>query len=371
MSEDCCEEEEKDPRGEFWKGSPEMTAASEKNSGKVKGTAIIVAYNSGRCVDACLRALIAQPGWDVILVDNASKDDTVSRAQAFAPKVHVIANKQNAGVSRAVNQAVRAARGDVFVLVNPDAVAQPGALDNMAEALAFYKAGAVGGVLLLEGDRLQIGNLVRRFPTLGSALAELFLLNKIWPRNWWNRSYRCLDMNYSRPQPVDNPAGACLGFLREVWQKVGGFDESYYPCWFEDADFCRCVRDAGYTIVYQPTAIFRHESAHSVSQLSFYKRKLLWYSNHVHYFRKHHGRLQTAILRIGITLSLLIRAALSLVAHPKTGRNDAASAYVRVAWKCGILAVAPRSMAEPSLRRELLPLGERSAAQQGILGKNT
>jgi len=326
-----------------------MTLAGESPSpAGVKGTAIVVTYNSARCVASCLSALASQPGWEVILIDNASKDDTAKRATQFAPRVRVVANRGNIGLASAINQAVAMSRGDVCVAVNPDAVAEPGALDKMAAALSIYEAGAVGGVLLLEGDRLQKGNMLRRFPTLGSSMAELLLLNKVWRRNPWNRSYRYLDMDYDQPQPVDNPAGACLAFRRKAWESVGGFDEGFYPCWFEDVDFCHSVIKAGWKIVYEPAAVFRHEGAHSVGQLAPYRHQLLWHSNYVRYFRKHHGQFQTLVLRAIIAAGLSLRAGLCLVAPPRgSSRLEAASSYLRTVWRCALRTVEPRRLADP------------------------
>jgi len=162
------------------------------------------------------------------------------------------------------------------------------------------------------------------------------LLNNIWYRNPWNRSYRCLDLDYNRSQPVESPAGASLAFRRKAWESVGGFDEKFYPCWFEDVDFCCCLLKAGWVIMFEPSAVFNHEGAHSVGQLSLYRHQLLWYGNMVRYVVKHHGRLQSWILRTGIVGGLMLRAALSLFVHPEVSRREAVSAYVRVAWRCSM-----------------------------------
>ncbi|HTZ97450.1 MAG TPA: glycosyltransferase family 2 protein [Terriglobales bacterium] len=227
----------------------------------IKGTAIVVTYNSAVWTERCLEALLAQQGWEVLMIDNASEDDTVSRALRFAGQARIYRNSVNTGFAGGVNQGVRLASGDTLALVNPDAVAAPGALDKLAESLSRHNAGAVGGLLLVEDGKPQTGNMVRRLPTLGSALAELLLLNNIWRRNPWNRAYRCLDLDYTKPQEVENPAGASLMFRRSVWDAVGGFDEGFFPVWFEDADFCACVRKAGWKIMYEPTAVFDHGRA--------------------------------------------------------------------------------------------------------------
>jgi len=283
-----------------------------------------------------VEALLSQPDWEVIVVDNASQDDTPALASRFASRARIVCNADNKGFAGGVNQGVRLASTELLVLINPDAIASPGALDKLADALSTYRADAVGGMLLLEGGRPQIGNMVRSLPTLGSIMAELLLLNNIWYRNPWNRKYRCLDLDYTRPQPVDCPAGASLMFRRNAWESVGGFDESFYPAWFEDSDFCCRLLKAGWTIMYEPAAVFDHGANHSGKQLSFYKHQLFWYGNLLRYFRKHFSPSQCFVVRGGITAGLLLRALLSLFLPPPAGRREAISAYIRCAWKCGI-----------------------------------
>ncbi len=302
----------------------------------VRRTAIVVTYNSASCVERCLRALTSEPGWEVLVIDNASQDDTVARASRFAEQARIYRSSVNTGFAGGVNRGVKLASGDILALVNPDAIVAPGTLDKLANAISTYNAGASGGLLMLAGNRPQTGNIVRRFPTLGSALAELLLLNNIWYRNPWNRSYRYLDLDYSRAQKVDNPAGASLAFRRDAWQSVGGFDERFYPVWFEDVDFCRCLRKAGWEIVYEPSAVFNHDGAHSVGQLSFCNHQLFWYGNLLRYFTKHHSWLQCCVLRAGITTGLTVRAILSLAVSSGGTRWEQFRGYLAAAWKCGI-----------------------------------
>ena len=311
----------------------------------VKGTAIVVTYNSAQCIESCLEALISQTGWEVVVIDNASKDDTVDRARKYEPQVRVVANRDNKGWSGGQNQGVKLASGDVCVLVNPDAIPDSGALDKMVETLSNYDAGAVGGILLLEGDRIQKGNIVRRFPTLARSLAEVMLINNIWPMNPLNRSWRLLDMDYGKTQAIDGGvSGACMAFRKSTWEKIGGFDEGFYPCWFDDQDFNAKLSNAGLKRVYEPRAVFRHLAKHSVGKLSLYDRQLMWYANYIRFSRKYQGGFQTAILRTGIAAGLLVRAAFSLVKAPgPIGRLGAAGAYLEVAWKAAIVTVDPRS----------------------------
>jgi GT2 family glycosyltransferase len=301
-----------------------------------RGTVIIVAHNSAEHIGHCLEALCRQTGWQNILIDNASTDKTVQKARAFADKVQIVAEHQNRGFAGAVNHALSMTTSSVVVVLNPDAVPRAAALDQLAAAVTNLQVGAAGGLLLDEQGKPQRGFIMRRFPSLGSMLCETLLLNRVWPRNPSNRRYRYLDADYACAQVVDQPAGAALAFRREVWQAVGGFDEQFYPVWFEDVDFCRRLQKEGWNLLYEPNAIFSHAGAHSVGQLSYSDRQLFWYRNLLRYFRKHHRRLQCLILRAAIALGMGIRyAAAGFGLRPKSVQScEARRAYAQVLSKC-------------------------------------
>jgi GT2 family glycosyltransferase len=150
--------------------------------------------------------------------------------------------------------------------------------------------------------------------------------------------YRCLDLDYQTAQEVDQPAGACLAVKRQAWETINGFDESFFPVWFEDVDFCRRLRDKEWKIVYCPDAIFLHAGGHSVNRLPFRDRQSYWYRNLLRYFRKHHSRYELAVLRVGIAIGLLLRALLSLVGFGPAGTSitETLEAYWHVAWQYAI-----------------------------------
>ena len=240
------------------------------------GSAIVVTYNSAGQIEACLDALRNEAGWQRIVVDNASQDDTVERAQKSDPAARVIKNPKNIGFAAAANQGARLASGNILLFLNPDAIAQSGALDALAKALEQEGVGAVGGALSHSRGEVDRGFSVRRFPTMLSMAAEILLLNRLWPSNPSNRDYRCLDLDYAKPQEVDQPAGACLAVRREAWTSVRGFDEGFFPIWFEDVDLCRRLRVHNWKILFCPSACFLHSGGHSASQLSLGDRQIFW-----------------------------------------------------------------------------------------------
>ena len=298
------------------------------------GSIVIVTFNSAEHIESCLRSL-NEPGWERIVVDNASHDATVERARAVSGTL-VLANPENRGFAAAVMQGARAARGPVLLLLNPDVTAEAGALAALRAAVEPDGVAAAGGRLLNPDGTTQVGFTVRRFPTLATALAEVLLFNRLFPRNLWNTRYRCLDLNYDQPAEVEQPAGACLLVKRHAWEEAGGLDEEFFPLWFEDVDLCRRLRARSGRIVYEPRARFRHAGGHSVASLAASARQLYWYRNLLRYFGKHHGSLAAGVLRGAVLVGMLLRMlAITVGARPQPGGWHAdMSAYAQVIRYC-------------------------------------
>jgi GT2 family glycosyltransferase len=224
----------------------------------------------------------------VLVIDNASIDDTVSRVRRH-DGVGLIANSVNRGFAGAVNQGVHAASGDYLLLLNPDArlLDSPAALST---ALAGDPTcGIAAGVLIGKNGEPQKGFSVRRFPTATALVFETLGINRLAPWNPVNRAYRYLDLNRNLGAPieVDQPAGAFLLFRRQLWNLLQGFDERFYPVWFEDVDFCHRAKAAGFRILLIPTVRAWHAGGHSVMRLSRECRERYWYASLLKYAAKH------------------------------------------------------------------------------------
>jgi N-acetylglucosaminyl-diphospho-decaprenol L-rhamnosyltransferase len=291
-------------------------------------SAIVVTYNSAVAIGLCLEALTRED-CDIIVVDNASQDDTLQRIEEFVVwhPVRLIANEENRGFGAAVNQGAREAEGEVFLILNPDAIAEPGALAALLRCIDSTGAGAVGGALLETDNQPARGFAFRGIPTLGNLICEVLLINHLWPRNPANRRYRCLNADYTQQQQVDQPAGACLAVTREAWSSVGGFDEQFFPVWFEDVDLCKRLLDRGAKIFYCPAARFHHSGAHSVGQLSFRDKQVFWYANMLRYARKHFSKMQVFILRLAIIKGMLLRSLAALFGARQAPLGETLSAY--------------------------------------------
>jgi N-acetylglucosaminyl-diphospho-decaprenol L-rhamnosyltransferase len=223
------------------------------------------------------------PQVSTVVVDNASADRTVDLVRARGA-AKLIANSQNRGFAAAVNQGAREAASNFVLVLNPDTRLLT-ALDTLVEATERHGL-AAGRLVDVNGDT-QAGFTIRRFPTPASLIFELLGINRLWPSNPVNRKYRYLDRDLNQPGPVEQPAGAFLMFRKDVWQKLNGFDEGFYPVWFEDVDFCRRAVDSGYEIAYVPSVVAQHKGGDSVSRISRQQRASYWCVSLLTYAVKH------------------------------------------------------------------------------------
>lgn len=293
--------------------------------------AIIVTFNSEACIGDCLDSLAKMaPHVKPIVVDNASSDRTLDRVREKA-HVCLVANRENRGFAAAVNQGATACEEDYLLLLNPD-VSLLTAVDELVEATRQF--GLAGGKLVDKQGRAQAGFTIRRLPTPASLIFELFGINRLWPSNPVNRRYRYLDRSLDQPGPVEQPAGAFLMVRRDVWRALGGFDESFYPVWFEDVDFCKRALDSGAKIEYVPSVQAVHWGAHSVGRIPPGCRAVYWCVSLTRYAAKHFRGAGYRAVCLSVVLSSFPRMVARMILDRGLQSVAVYSKIVRFAGLC-------------------------------------
>lgn len=266
--------------------------------------AIIVTYESAAVVGRCLDSLRGRVD-EVWVVDNSPSDSTAQVVAGY-PEAKLLRHPENLGFAGAVNAGVRTCSADLILLLNPDAALLT-SLDPLAAACSSPRTGAAAGMLVDARDTPQTGFSVRHFPTPFSLIFECLGLNRIWPSNPVNRYWRALDLDLTVPQEVDQPAGALLLFRRDAWERVGGFDERFYPLWFEDVDFLSRLRLAGYAVRWEPSVRAAHDGGHSLGGLTSGIRQEYWYGNLLRYAAKHFGPLGLRATAVAVLVGVVAR----------------------------------------------------------------
>jgi GT2 family glycosyltransferase len=291
---------------------------------------VMVTYNSEAEIGASLDAALST-GAEVVVVDNASGDGTI--AEIARRGVRLIANPANRGFAAAVNQGFMVLHSPYVLLLNPDAVIQAG-LEDLREACDLPGAGAAGGRLVGIDGLPQTGFMVRQLPTALNLILEALLLNRIWPNNPSNRRYRGFGLDYSKRFPVEQPAGAFLMVRRAVWEEVGGFDEGFFPLWFEDVDFCRRLANGGYGLYYVPEAVAKHTGGHSIPRIAVEIRQFYWYRSLLRYSAKHFRPLSFRAVCLAVVTGSILRMMVELAFERSLQPMAVYGKVVRLASRC-------------------------------------
>jgi GT2 family glycosyltransferase len=101
--------------------------------------------------------------------------------------------------------------------------------------------------------------------------------------------YRYFGRDLTQAGPADQPAGAFLMVRRDVWQRLDGMDEAFWPIWFEDVDFCRRAATAGFRPYYEPKSSASHLGAHSIKKIDWANKQVFWYDSLLRYAGKHYS----------------------------------------------------------------------------------
>lgn len=293
-------------------------------------TIIIVSWNVRDLLRRCLYSISnVQP--ETIVIDNASTDGSPDMVRGEFPHVHLITNEQNRGFTAANNQGLARSRGRYLLLLNPDTEVVGDALATMVCYLEDHpQAGALGPQLCYPDGSLQPSR--RRFPTMATALVESTVVQQWWADNRILRRYYMEDTNDDDVQPVDWVVGACLLVRREAYEQVGGLDEGFFM-YSEELDWCKRIKDAGWEVVYLPTATVIHHEGKSSEQV-VPARHIRFQSSKVRYFGKHHGAFQAEALRWFLLATYVYQAAREglkwLVGHKRALRAERVRAYRQV-----------------------------------------
>jgi N-acetylglucosaminyl-diphospho-decaprenol L-rhamnosyltransferase len=272
-------------------------------------TVCVVNWNGAQWLPCCLESLRMVQGVreEVIVVDNASSDESVKSVRTMFPEMKLVVNNENRGFARGNNQAIRLARGRFFFILNNDTVLRAGCLESLILFLDEHaQAGMVAGHLENADGSTQFRYYPVALPSLASLTADLFWLNRLWPRNRLGRGKLARNWDPTRPYRMEQIPGACMLIRREALASVGLFDEAY-SFWYEDVDLCARFRRAGWETWYLPDARILHHGGASSGLMDFSTRSLLRFRNMLRYGESYFTPARYRLLKLVVGLVLLLR----------------------------------------------------------------
>ena len=223
---------------------------------------IIVNWNVAELLAGAIRSILENPpsgDFEIIVVDNASKDNSLEMLAKDFPMVKVIANPNNEGFGKANNQGIAIAEGEYIFLLNPDTVVIKNALDQLIEVLKNNPEVGMVGPSLVNGDNFQpqLGGarLTRTF--LSGVVLDLLYVNRIpWVGPELVKKLR-YPYDLAKEGFVQVISGSAMMSRAETLKRVGGFDERFFLCG-EDIELCDRFWQLGHKVFYCPAAVIVH-----------------------------------------------------------------------------------------------------------------
>jgi len=275
---------------------------------------VVVTYRSRATVLQCLAALevdAAGVDHETVVVDNDSGDGVLEGIARDFPQVRGIANRENVGYARAINQGIATTTGEFVLAMNPDCVLEPGSLAALIGHLRAHPRTGVAGPMILDSDgTLQYS--ARSFPDHLTFLFNRYsLLTRLFPGNRFSRRYLLTDWDHASVREVDWLSGACLMVRRAAIDQVGAMDERFFM-FNEDVDWCRRMKLAGWAVTYTPQARVVHHIGASRKKVAP-KVIVERHRGMIHYFHKHHPA--NPVVTFLVDAFILLRAGLMLTAN--------------------------------------------------------
>ncbi len=279
----------------------------------MKISVIIVNYNVKYFLEQALysvrKALHGMEG-EILVVDNNSVDGSCEMVLKKFPEVHLIANQENTGFSKANNQAIRKAKGEYILLLNPDTVIEE---DCFKKVVGFMDktpdAGAVG-VKMIDGKGHFLPESKRGLPTPAVAFYKMFGLSALFPKSKRFGQYHLGYLDKNEIHPVDVLAGAFMMLRKATLDKTGILDEDYFM-YGEDIDLSYRIMAAGYKNYYFPETTIIHYKGESTKRTSV-NYVFIFYRAMIIFAQKHYSQKNARLFSFLINIAIYIRAALSL-----------------------------------------------------------
>lgn len=315
-----------------------MTKQTPKQADVPDLTVVVVNYNTGHLLDRLFAALAAARGElrvQTIVVDNASRDNSVEILRNKYPDVDLITNATNVGFGRANNEAVPSIRGRYVLLLNTDAFVSP---DTLLKTLSFMDSNPQCGILgvKLVGEDGSLQPCCRYFPTPWNVFLMGTGLDRFFPNT---RLVDDMKWDHSRIRECDWVPGCYYLTRKQLVDQIGLFDPRFF-LYYEEVDHCRRAHQAGWKVYFYPSTEVVHiggESAKTDAALTSAGRQIerLQIESELLYVRKHYG-LPGLISSVYLTICGWLLATLKDILRPSKP-NGRRALKEKLATVCSIL----------------------------------
>lgn len=297
---------------------------------------IIVSYNVQYFLDQCVHSIYQSIGnysLEVIIVDNASSDQSVQIIKKKYPSVQVIQNTQNVGFSKANNQGIALAKGKFVLILNPDTILSSDTIEICSNFLKVHDDAGAVCVRMIDGSGKYLPESKRGNPTFKASFMKMTGIYKLFPHSRWFNAYYLGDIGEFEVSEIEVMTGAFMFIRKEVLDQAGYFDEDFFM-YGEDIDLSYRLRATGKNIYYLPTTSIIHFKGESTKKGSLdYIRN--FYEAMAIFVRKHYsqkGSIYILLLQMAVYFRSLLRVVQNILKYLVPKIIDASLIILMLAW---------------------------------------
>ena len=279
-----------------------------------KLSVVVVNYNVEFFLEQCLNSVrksLEKVSGEVFVVDNFSIDGSVEMVKQKFPEFTLIANQENLGFSKANNQAMRLAKGEYILLLNPDTVVEEDTFLKIVEFMDEHPDAGGLGVKMVDGKGRFLPESKRGLPTPNVAFYKIFGFSRIFPKSKTFGQYHLGYLDENETHEVDILSGAFMMMRKEALDKVGLLDEAFFM-YGEDIDLSYRIKKVGYKNYYFPKTSIIHYKGESTKKSSV-NYVLVFYTAMVIFAKKHFTQKNAKLLSLLIYTAIYLRAGVAIV----------------------------------------------------------
>lgn len=280
----------------------------------MKLSIVIVNYNVSHFLRQCLQsvyAAIEHMDAEVFVVDNRSVDDSVPMVKSEFPNVKIIVNEENVGFSRGNNVAIRQAKGEYVLLLNPDTLVEKDTFTDTIQYMDQHPDVGSLGLKMINGKGEFLPESKRALPVPAVAFYKIFGLSKLFPNSRRFGSYHLTYLNNDQIHEVEVLCGAYMLLRKSVLDQIGYLDEDFFM-YGEDVDLSYRINIAGYKNIYFPEARIIHYKGESTKKGSI-NYVLVFYKAMQIFVKKHFAKKNVLLFNFMITFAIWLRASLAIL----------------------------------------------------------
>ncbi len=282
----------------------------------MKLSIVIVNYNVEHFLEQCLNAVrkaIKGIESEVFVVDNNSVDGSLRMLAEKFPEVHLIANKDNVGFSKANNQAIKKSKGEYVLLLNPDTVVEDDTFRKVIQFMDTHPDAGGLGVKMLDGKGKFLPESKRGLPTPLAAFYKIFGFSRLFPRSKRFSHYHLGYLDKDQIHEIEVLSGAFMLMRRKALDKAGLLDEDFFM-YGEDIDLSYRITQAGYKNYYFPETRIIHYKGESTKKSSV-NYVFVFYNAMIIFARKHFSQKRAKTFTLLINIAIYFRALLAILAR--------------------------------------------------------